>query len=274
MRGKLRFRKSKSNLGDGHDSMELSKLKLARPFRTKCPALPPELPMETSFTKTCEILILQDEQSLNAVISATSADNPAFALIAMRKYSQGYGYSIDLTLFQLMWILRSRLSRSSIPKSPNFASDAFSLLKLDKISAWGPTTIGVEEDLSDPCVLTSLPLRLTVYNYMGTPKILDSCPPTCAVYYLEGTCSAQSTGARDYRSHVSISNPGAQFSSYLLQYPEVPIELDPIWANISFGFPYSSLETELPKIRDKSLLGVIHVTLTGIFCRDSVYFNP
>lgn len=277
MRRKDRNRKLKSNLRNEQNLSEhVAKLSLFRPFPVRCPARPPERLMETSFTHKIELIFLQSgsmDPSRPIGIRYGNASSPCLFYVDQALTSD-VDFSVDFTLMNFALMLRSRLFRSS-QDFEDVSSYQFTLLKVDKISVWGPTQVSSYR--TRPFIqdyLVSWPLRLTLYNFAGTRSFLDRCPPTCPKNFFLGMCSAQDVGNRSRRARVSIRNPNAQYSLIMSATPEDPSYLnDPILANVTFGFPYFK---DRPNTggdpHSDNILGIMHVTATGIFCRDSIEF--
>jgi len=247
-----------------------SKLALARPTLSRCPRNPPDISMTNVFTRTVEIIIAEDTIAPEPAprgLMPSWASQPCVYMTGLNQFDhQGV---VNFTMSELLFCLTTRLVCDK-PLTYPMAIPYFSLLKLDKVSAWGPTSTGFYGGSENPWALDtekfwiSGPLNLTVYNYVGCQNILNNCS-SCPVYYQKGIFSAVSDGSPNKRAAVAISNPGAEYSLIPIEFPSEPEYFeDPIWISLEFpGLHYYYAPSK------GIIWAVLHVTLTGEMCRDT-----
>lgn len=229
--------------------------------------------MTNVFSRTIELIIVSrgtlrnPDHYQSEGMQQSDASSPC---IYVQDVNSASGFRVSISMLDCLFMLMTRLYRYRINPTLNM-STIFSLLKLDKVSVWGPASCGMEN--RKHWVYSSFninrPIELTVYNYQGTDKTTSDCL-NCPRYFLFGMCSAIRDGSFNRRASVSISNPGAQYSLLPIEFADPEFFEDPTW--IEIAIPSFSIPKDYD-VEPGIILAVAHITLTGEMCRDSMQFN-
>lgn len=231
-----------------HIEKELSRLSVGAPVKVRIPFEPPSI---TNSFRVTRRMVFNLYASTTATAVAfkfpTTSEAGSLILPILGKAQVGPPQvpaaeyiAMQFTTVHLSIALTSSLMRQDFrPYSSNNRGCIFEQVTLDKVSLWGPTLIGLS---------AVLPIELGGFNFRDVPSTTS-----------ENSLVVTDVGDRNHRSHVAISFPKKYWhrtttSEAIVAAPVISIQI----GSNTLGDFFTK------NIKDNDVLGVLHITATGI----------
>lgn len=225
---------------------ELSRLSVGAPVKVHCPFEPPSITNSFRVTRRMVFNLYASTTATALTISYPTSSEAGICILpilgkATGKQAAAAEYiAMQFTTVDLVCSLTSSLMRKDYyPSSTNNRGSIFDQFTIDKVSLWGPTLIGLS---------AVLPIELGGFNFRDTSSVTS-----------ENSVVVTDTGDRNHRSHVAITFPKkywyrATAETSVVSAPVISVQ---IGTNTLGNFFTTN-------IKDNDILGVLHVSATGI----------